>query len=271
MFKKTHIYNFFFTIIVLCSLICRKDVDCSEYMDTAAQVSKGSFRASLYYVDLDHKPTITVYKGGSKIQIGNEIFDYISQTEASIECRAKSNQEAVKVVFNPFGGFIWWGKIGSCDFTFDLPSANSIDRFENISQGIVVGLGLRYQVFPETIVTPGILMDFGFTTSENNIQKFSVDGVFAGIVDSKLTTQETQAAFVLSKKIKNIEPFGGIKVRRDYLKFIDLSSLEYLDGYKDTVDVFLGLKIQIYHYESVMLEANFIGETSVALGLGIGF
>ncbi|MBU0952349.1 MAG: hypothetical protein KKH91_05950 [Elusimicrobia bacterium] len=34
----------------------------------------------------------------------------------------------------PFGGFTWWGNIGSCDYTFDSPTVNSVDRFEDISK-----------------------------------------------------------------------------------------------------------------------------------------
>jgi len=34
---------------------------------------------------------------------------------------------------------------------------------------------------------------------------------------------------------------------------------------------FLCSKIKIYHCESIVFEVNFIGETNLALGLGIGF
>ncbi|OGS25835.1 MAG: hypothetical protein A2297_08460 [Elusimicrobia bacterium RIFOXYB2_FULL_48_7] len=240
-------------------------------MDTACQLSKGSFRASFYYNSLRANPEIAVYNVSPGITVGNTVVNYVSMTESRINCRALSNQETVKIIFNPFGGLTWWGKIGSCDYVLDIPSTASVNRFETVDPGMLAGIGFRCQVFPETIVTPGISLDFGCSVAENIIRKFSVDGSLAGVIDGKLSTLEGQTVFNVSKKMGKIESFGGFKIFRSYLKLQDSSTLSYIDGYKDNINLFAGAKLKLTSYESIICEANFIGETSFSLGMGIGF
>jgi hypothetical protein len=247
-----------------------------ETMDTAMQLSEGKIRAVVYYNDSSFKPILQV-KGEDKITVvvGSKEFEYFDYTEQTINCDSKSTRAVLKVTFNPFGGLNWWAKIGSSNYTLEIPSSSIRNRLDSTVPGFVIGIGVRYQLFPDTFVTPGVCLDFGLTCSDYKFNRF-YPGSEAGmvIVNNRLEVTEAQMTLLVSKsKFRNtqIEPYGGLSVFRYYTKLTDESTLVHADGFTDNPGLFVGAKIKIYPLEWLIFEWNFFGKTSLSLGFGWGF
>jgi len=236
----------------------------SEIVDSAYQISKGNFRGIVYYSSFENKPSFKIRKEN------NPVYGILGETESEISCTGKGSNAVLKVLFNPFEGFAWWGKIGSSEYTLEVPSYSVTNKFEVDIPGIIAGFGLRYQVFPETIVNPGICLDFGMTASEYKFRKFSVDGGSKRIINDRFENIEGQVALILSKKYKHFEPYGGAKVFRNFVRITDEESLSKSEGYKDQISVFFGTKIRVYKMEWFILEYSFVNETNITFGFGVG-
>ena len=236
----------------------------SEIVDSAYQIAKGNFRGIVYYSNFENKPCFKIKEEN------NPVYGISGKTESEISCTGKGNNTALKVLFNPFEGFIWWGKIGSSEYTLEVPSYSVTNKFEVDKPGIVAGFGLRYQVFPETIVNPGICLDFGISASEYKFRKFSVDGASKKVINDRFENIEGQVAFILSKKYKYFEPYGGAKIFRNFIRITDEESFSKSEGYKDQISIFVGTKIRFYKMEWLILEYSFLDESNITFGFGVG-
>ena len=241
----------------------------SETMDTAEQIEKGKFRLTFYYSCFENNPAFKV-SGPVRISTGPGTGVIVTGAETEILCAGEGNQANVKLTFNPFEGFIWWGKITTIlNYTLTIPSTTATStQLQAVEPGISAGLGIRYQVFPETIVSPGICIDFALTATEINFKKFLSISRQIQIVKNKFEMQELQMSFLVSKKYRYIQPYGGFKVFRLYSKLLDEISLEESHGLKDNVNLYLGAKINLKKFEWLILEGNFIGERSISVGFG---
>ncbi|MFN3966271.1 MAG: hypothetical protein ACK4JE_01040 [Endomicrobiia bacterium] len=261
--EKSKIIKVFF--ITHCSLIIALFyIYASEIVDSAYQIEKGKFRAVIYYSSFENKPSFQVKEKNK------QIYGIPGWTESEISCSGKGEHTLLKVLFNPFEGFVWWGKLGSSNYTLEVPSYSVTNKFEVDGPGIIAGFGLRYQIFPETIVNPGICLDFGISASEYKFKKFSVDGDTKGIINNRFESIEGQFAFILSKRYKKFEPYFGAKVFRNFIKMVDGESLSSVEGVKDNISVFCGTKIRVYKMEWFILEGSFLNETNITLGFGVG-
>ncbi len=250
------IFNFTFLIFNF--------VYASEILDSAYQIEKGKFRSVIYYSSFENNP---IFKLKEK---NDQLYGISGYTETEISCTGKGEISGIKVLFNPFDGFVWWGKLGSCNYILEVPSYSVANKFELDRPGLLVGFGLRYQIFPETIVNPGMCLDFGLTVSEYKFKKFSVDGSSREIINNRFETIEGQTAFLLSKRYKIFEPYCGVKIFRSFSKITDCDFFSSVEGYRDNVSVFIGTKIRVKKFEWFVLEYSFIDETNIAIGIGIG-
>ncbi|OGS22197.1 MAG: hypothetical protein A2252_11300 [Elusimicrobia bacterium RIFOXYA2_FULL_39_19] len=244
---------------------------CSETMDTATQLEMGYFRVSLYHTESSYKPEFSMYSKRQDIKVGNINVDYLSITESQLQSDSDLSQSVLKIVVNPFGGFSWWGKVGSTQYKIKIPSYSYTNELETTNPGILLGLGLKYQVFPETIITPGIVIEYSVSLTENRVDRLFNDGVYIGPVSNKVRNIENQLSFNISKIFYKIEPYLGVKVNRNEIRLIDEESLGETRGSKDNIIIFLGSKLNLYKNESLIFEVNYIGETSISLGFNVGY
>ncbi|MBU2567833.1 MAG: hypothetical protein KJ967_03540 [Elusimicrobia bacterium] len=233
----------------------------SETMDTARQIEKGKARVVFYNSSFKNSPVLKV-RGTGNVRI-TQGYEYATDYETEVNCSGYGNQTVLKVSYNPFEGLIWWGKIGSADYRLDVPSTSYISTsLVSSSPGLMSGIGARYLIFPETVVTPALGADFSLTLSEIRFDR---------AYQLRFETAEGQIAFIISKTMSVFEPYGGIKVYRSYSKITDTQTFESTSGYKDNVNLFGGVRVKLYRYEWLIVEGNFIGETGISAGVGLGF
>ena len=252
-----------------------------ETMDTAAQLSKGNVRAAVYYINKTYMPVLQV-EGQSTISVnvddgsgGTATVEYLSYNRQTIECSSQSGDTVIRVAANPFEGLTWWAKLGSSNYTLDIPSVTVTNSVSGTRPGLIAGLGVRNQLFPDTIVTPGICVDFGLTLYSYEFDRFTTNAAGAGVnpVNNRFEVAETKLTFLVSKsdfRGSGIEPYGGISVFRYYTRIIDKDTRVHADGYTDNLDVFLGARIKLYPLEWLIAECNLAGSANLSLGFGWG-
>jgi hypothetical protein len=240
-----------------------------ENVDTAAQFSKGQLRMIFCKTTYDLNPAFQ-FTNPEKVKVKTLSGDiqYLSNTQKEILYRNYGERIFVKFVFNPLDELYWWVKIGAVSANVEVLYNN---RISNDVYGLLAGIGAKYAVFPETMVTPGINFDFGVMAQENSFNRF-YDGSSYYAVRNKFETVETQASLLISKNItKKIEPYCGISVVRYYGKLADETCSEMIDGTKDDASVFAGARIKVFPLEWFIVETKFIGEKSVSIGFGWGY
>jgi hypothetical protein len=267
------------TIVLLTLMLAADALPAIETMDGAMQLSKGNVRASVYYSDSVFGPVLRV-SGTDRItvNVGSDKIQYFDYSEQTVECVSKTTLTALKVIYNPFDGLYWWTRVGSGNYDLEIPSGSVKNRLDGTDPGVMVGIGLRWQLSPDTIVTPGICLDFGINCSEYRINRFfpgSVSGPSELVaVDNRLEIVESQMTMLVSKSNiwdTRIEPYGGLNILRYYSRITDESTLAQVDGYKDSFEIFVGARLKLHPMEWLVFEMNLLQTKRLSLGLGWGF
>jgi len=198
-------------------------------------------------------------------------LSYLSGSQTDIESNSNAAGMCAQLMFNPNNGLYYWLKAGVAGYELDIPSLSVTNKLSGQEQGWVCGAGARKLLFPGTIVTPAVAIDAGFS-----YYSFGFDCLRSGdaapvSVNERLEILETQADIVISKRIKKVEPYGGLKVYRKMAALTDKPSFSNVSGIKDNAGLFFGLKFDFYQYEALVLEGSFIGDTSFSAGINIGF
>jgi|GEM_PF-4416834 len=239
-----------------------------EVFIPATQIEKGKCSLAFYYVEYAEKLDFSISQN-NEIKVDN--LAYLSQSQTDIESDSSANGMCAQLMFNPNDGLYYWLKAGVIGYELDMPSQSATNKLSGQEQGWVCGAGARKQLFPGTIVTPAVALDIGF-----NYYSFAFDCLRSGdaapvSINDTLQILETQADVIISKRINNFEPYGGLKVYRKAAMLTDKPSFSNISGVKDNAGLFFGLKFDFYQYEALVLEGSFIGDTSFSAGINIGF
>jgi hypothetical protein len=240
----------------------------SEIILPASQVQKGAGVFSFYWSQSDQDLSLQV-DSRDKITVGSNSF--FSNVTSDFSCKGRAMSLLAKVEFNPFDGFYYWLKAGSGSYELEIPSSSVKNKLSGQDYGSIVGFGMRSQLFPDTIVTPGVALEFGGTYSAYDLDIFRSGGDPKQLVSDKLELFEAQGACIISKKLRKFEPYGGLKVFRTYAVLADKANMASVSGGKDSAGLFAGTRIYVHQKESVVLEGNFVGETSFSLGWNMDF
>jgi len=249
----------------------------SESMDTSYQLSKKGIRITAYSNNLEKYNYFSVQTEGVKIldENGKIVAEEFSSSNTEYKCKGGGYQEMIKVVFNPFSGLVWWGKIGISKYYIDIPTNNG-NNFKTLNMsnpGSVIGAGLRRIILPDTIVSPALSMGVEFTSSKYYFDLLFSDDKKLYLINNDFQYKEIQADFLISKKYAAIEPYGGFKVKKNYFVISEKTSISYeqITGSKEEVNIFAGMKVKISNNEYIIAEGNFVGETILSMGIGAEF
>jgi hypothetical protein len=263
--KKLLAFSFigFLITTVLCSLSFAQEI-----LIPARQIEKGKGSLILYFSTLQDKLNLHL-ENQSQVQVGG--LTYASTASNDFESLGKSQGVGVKFVINPADGLYYWLKLGSGSYGLEIPSQTVKNTYSTQDNGITAGFGIRKRLLADTIVTPAFALDFGFDYSLYNLAVLKPEGGALTGVSDKLELTQFQAAAVISKKYSKFEPYGGIKVLRNYVSLTDRLSLDKIYGYKDNAGIYLGVKASLYESESLVIEGNFFGEESVTIAWNVEF
>lgn len=259
--------NRWFLPLLLTTWYCSL-ANASEIVLPASQITQGGGSLSIYYGHIDQKIDIQT-NTRDRITVGGN--SYFSEVTNTLESNGTKNAVAAKLVVNPYSGLYYWLKAGSGSYELEVPSVTVKNTYSTLNNGLNVGAGIRKVLFPDTLFTPAIALDFGITYDMYAMDVLKQGGAPHQKIATKLELTELQAAVTVSKIIKRFEPYGGMKIFRTYMKLSDRDSLDSVNGVKDNAGIFLGAKYRFYPHEALALEGSFIGETSYTVSWNIEF
>jgi len=240
----------------------------NEIIFNSVQLSKQEFKLSICKSFFNKLGRFDLNKE-EIIKVGQQ--QYFGETSKHIDFVGSGNRSFLKIIYNPYDELYWWLKFGTERQRIELPQNNKFDAFE---PGYIVGFGTRYQIFPETIVSPGLCFDLGIDYSQQYFDRLYTEDVLKGIINNKIETINTQLSFIMTKRnlfIKNLEPFIGFNIYRIYNKLIDKNNLSSINGIIDNFNLSFGMKFKIFTYEWFLFESSLINDVYYLIGFGFGY
>ncbi|MFH1282454.1 MAG: hypothetical protein ABII27_02175 [bacterium] len=222
----------------------------AEIMTSARQIGVGRVSAVAYYAHSEQK------------------IDFERRSDVSLVSDALIGKVTVKVYEN-WHVFFKAGTIGS-----DLEYGSFKYKKDNEFDGALFGGGVKYNLFPDTVVTPAISIDIGvthFTTDLKRLESPSFIGEQK--INHEIESLEWQGVFYISKKFFALEPYGGVKLIINDLKWKDNNpdATETIDGDNQGVSPFLGVRFNFLPLIGLTIEGSLVAEKALSVGLTIGF
>lgn len=183
---------------------------------------------------------------------------------------------AVKGTFKVWEGWHVYAKVGK--FTPDIESVATSIKYENKDDfdGSMFGGGVKWVMFPDTLVTPAVTLDISVTQWDADINKFNVLG---GVVkaDWAIKATEIQGAVMVSKKLLMFDPYIGVKVIntdvdwKTTVSILGVNEDKEISGDANGISPFVGIKFSPLPFVSVVVEGSFAKEKNVSAGVRVGF
>jgi len=262
-------------ILIICSLIASPNtLFASELMHSASNLESGKLGVSVYstFVENDLNLEIT---SSDLIQVpiqGGGNAQFFSDSNKEVEIEGEGRSTIAVFTLRPWDGLHYSLKLGlGNNYEVKVPSVSVKNELSNSSQGFIWGLGARWMLVSHSPVTPAVSIEFGYTQSIYDFDRFQSGSDAASKVDYKFMIDEIQAALTVSKRFKRVEPYGGLKLIRQTTTLRDNVTLENAKGVSDVYAPFLGVQWQLFQKEKLNLEASIGDETLIAFGLNIGF
>jgi len=156
------------------------------------------------------------------------------------------------------------------NYVLKVGSGSFVNRHDAQSDGHQFGLGVRWSAIPQTSVSLGTAFDLSYMHRTVDFKRLTSNGAVTAL-DEQFEQDEIQAAANISKRWKQLEPYGGLKVSYVTSKLTDHSTLSTMRGSNEEISPFVGLKWEFFQKESLIIEASFADEESISAGLNIQF
>jgi len=171
--------------------------------------------------------------------------------------KAESNQYFYNASYGLYDWLSFDGKLGAGDVEFDTKEAGHLD----FDCGLSGAYGLRFKIYNDA--SKGLRAIFGFQHISAHPPKEEVNNVkYHAIWD------EWQFSLLLSKELKHLQPYLGVKESQLYIIRKDnLQSDWAWNGARRHFGIITGSKIDILKNLYLNLEGRFIDETAVSAAL----
>ncbi len=156
------------------------------------------------------------------------------------------------------------------NYELQVDSGGFVNRHESHSDGYQYGFGARWNAMPQTSVSVGIALDLTYLHKKVDFDRLSSNGVVSPL-DERLKQDEFQGAVNFSKRWKQLEPYGGLKLNYVQTEIFDRATLTRSHGNSDDWSPFVGLKWEFFPKESLIVEGSFADEESFSAGVNIQF
>ena len=244
---------------------------------SARQASSGSLKFLAYYQGVqDQTLRFTVNDSGT-CSASNGVTFSCGQS-GDIDAKGSGGSAAIKVVWQPWERFQYYGMFSAGEYSIRVPSATITNLLSGDTRGLTYGIGMKASVVPDTIVTPAIALDLSIARSLYDFNR-RFPGGSPGIsnnIDQRLELMTYQFAvesshlFTLNEYWK-LEPYGGMKWTRVQTDLKDLVDGGHAGGQKDTVTPFLGFRVPVADHEALFAEASFLDGYHYGAGLELRF
>jgi hypothetical protein len=249
---------------------------------TARQSSSGSLKILGYYQGVQDQTLNFNTNSSGLCTSGTASFPCGQGSDT--ETKGKGGAGMIKLIWQPWDRFQYYGMVGAGDYTLSVPSTTVTNVFTGDNVGLIYGFGLKASIVPDTIVaaeglpSPAIALDASITQSRYNFNRVFPGGTpgVNGNIDERLTMTaysvavEASHLFTLDQFWK-LEPYGGVKWTRVSADLKDLGSGSHAGGQTDTVTPFLGLRVPIEDHEAFFAEGSFVDGYHYGGGLELRF
>ena len=248
---------------------------------TARQSSSGSLKILGYYQGVQDQTLNFNTNNSGTCTSGAAAFPCGQGVDT--ETKGKGGAGMLKIVWQPWDRFQYYGMVGAGDYTLSVPSTTVANVLTGDNVGLIYGFGLKASLVPDTIVaaeglpSPAIALDASITQSRYNFNRSFPGGTPAGgNIDERLTLTaysvavEASHLFTLDQFWK-LAPYGGVMWTRVDADLKDLGSGSHAGGMTDTVSPFLGLRAPIEDHEAFFAEAAFVDGYRYGGGMELRF
>ncbi len=241
-------------------------------MSSADVMEGGKWSVSVYGRSAKIEPVLKISNAAAvQVPLTSGSATIFSSSNAEIDFDQKFEEVVAAIKYRPKNGLTYRVKAGQVrSFDIEYSSGSHTNKFEATDDGFVWGLGAEWSVSPGSIVSPAITLDAGWTQRVMDLDKFESPGVVAPTND-KFQQDEFQLALNVSKRWNKFEPFAGLKLNRVVSRLKDEGTKASLRGTQDGVSPFIGLQIEFFEAESIILEASFVDEESISAGFNLKF
>lgn len=244
-------------------------IPAAEIAVAPTQIAVGGLNVSAYYGIAEEKVNLQV-NGRDEIQISGDV-SYLSDVSNVLECPARARRVMLKGMFNPHGSLNYWLTAGAGYYELQVPSQSVKNTFSGQAPGVIIGLGFRSILFPDTIVTPSVSFEAGVLYGYYAFDSIVTGNEIARPVNDIFERAEIQAAVLAGKKLRNFEIYGGFKVMHTAVVLKDKATLGSVSGSRDSAGATAGVKLHLYPKESFFVEGSLAGENAIAAGWNIEF
>lgn len=245
----------------------------SPLLNSADVYEAKSWSLGAYGSTNESKPRVDV-EANTSIQIpvsGGGSTTIFSKSDAEIQMTQTHNDAILVFTGRPNDGLHYSVKVGQVrDYKLEFSSGSETNSLSAQRDGFLWGIGARWNLTQSTLVSAAFAIDFSYTQLRAKTDRFQGGGT---VTSSNIEAQqdEMQVALNASKRWKQIEPFGGLKVTRWATQLKDFGTHERIRGVFTGVSPFVGLKWNFFEGESLVVEASFVDEKTVSAGLNLKF
>lgn len=249
---------------------------------SARQLAPKSLRLLAYYQGASHQDLNFSIAQGQSCAAGPANPNGVSfpcGQAGDVEAEGRGGALMLKAVYQPWESFQYYAFGGAGEYSLSVPSTTVSNRLTGDRPGMILGVGMKAVLYPETMVTPAIAVDASLARHRYYFNRRHPGGTPGANnnIDERLDLMQYQVAMEISRLFSvpdpefRIEPYGGIKWLRTQTDLKDLTDGDHAGGGQDRVHPFLGVRLPVYRREAFFAEASFVGGWQYAAGMEIRF
>jgi hypothetical protein len=184
----------------------------------------------------------------------------------------------VRVLYQPYESVQYRLGAGVGDYSLKVASITQANTLNGGSPGTSLDAGLKFVLWPDTLVGPGLAADLGMEWDSYRFTSFPQARTAAeGAIDQRLDLLRTQVSLQTGHVFKpeswrvGVEPYGGVQWIRTQAWLKDYKGGGCVGGIQDTVAPFLGVHLAVYENEGLFVEASVVNGWRYAAGLNVRF
>jgi len=243
---------------------------------TARQGTPGSWQISVYYQGVSDQDLSFNLSGGSSVCQGKGgLATFACGQSGALSVHGNGDAGLIKAVYQPWGGFQYSAAVGAGYYSLSVPSTGATQNYSGSGAGPVFSLGVQDVIFPDTIVTPAVAINAGFSGAMYPLDQMNDSAGNVSAVNDTLTLLEYQLGVEVSHVFPldgwKVEPYGGIRWYRVDADLKDATVGSHSGGFRDTLAPVVGLRIPTADHEGLFAEAAYVEGFQYGGGLSLRF
>lgn len=184
------------------------------------------------------------------LDINGKQFKYFDKVSTQYLTKIVSNSVIFATVINPFGRIKYNMELRMNTADTGLVYSKQLSSFTN---SFGYGIGFGYTLFPQTLVTPGVLTSVKITTHKYNFDTLSIGNTYFKI-DTYINVVDTSFSLLFTKMVvKNLELDCGCEISYRDSSIVDKTNWYKIYGNETLVKVIMNARIYLTKNEKISL------------------